>query len=1308
MDFFKPWTRSVGKGRMEIYPKFFVQNSEDLMVRSGDFYAFWDEARGEWSKDLDRLYKVIDKELDDYYDTHKQDFTDSVFVAHMWDADSGSVDKWKKYVTKQMHDNFRMLDDSIVFLNDPRDKKLYSSHRLNYPLENCQIPCYDKLMSTLYSEEDRMKLEWAIGAVVTGDAKKIQKFIVIDGIPGSGKSTVLLIIQQLFGGDEGYCAHIDSGKIASGYTFAFETISENPLVCYEDEAKLDKIAENTGLNSLVAHEPTTVNKKNKSQYATRFHCFIFLCSNNPVNITDSKSGLLRRLIDVEPTGETLDIDEYNRCMDGIKYELGGIAWHCREVYLNNKRAYDKYIPIRMLRSTNIVYSWMEENYTKLCEADGISLSQAWSSYKQFCDDCDIKFRLNRIQLSNELYGYFDDYIQDGYLDDGTHVKSFYTGFKKRKFKNVVKAPPKAKTTESWLKLDCTTSLFDTVFAECPAQYATQDDTCRPVQAWDDNKLYLKDIKTSRVHYVRPPLNLICIDFDLKNEKGEKDYILNLEAASKWPQTYAELSKGGAGIHLYYYYTGDVNMLAPIISENIEVKVFAGKCALRRKVSYCNDIEIATITSGLPMRKEEKKMIDMLSFRSQRQLMGFIVKQLRKETHADTHSSVSFIKKGLDDAYASGMPYCIPQDLRDAVYEFAKSSTNHSADCIKMWKAMKWESEEEDPADDIEESSDKPIAFFDIEVYPNLLLICWKTSDTKCQWMINPEPQAIDWLFSTYRLVGFNNRKYDNHILFARFMGYSIFECYKLSAQIVSSKKRDADKTCFFREAYNKSYTDIYDYSTKKQSLKKWEIELGLEHKEMDLDWNAEVSDEDIPKIIEYCCNDVEATEAVFYKTASDFKAREILADWAGTTVNTPTNTLTAKIIFGKDKNTSDSFIWRDLSKPVKGWSNEAHRKFLQEECGRFTEPFDNRSVIPYFPGYTFVDGKSLYRDFEVGEGGFVYAEPGMYVNVALIDVESMHPNSYIDELYSGVRYTRRFKQILDLRLCIKHGDFTTAREMFDGKLAKYLDEEDLADALSYALKIAINSVYGLTSAKFKNAFYNEKNIDNIVAKRGALFMIDLLYSVQEAGFTVAHIKTDSIKIPNATPEIIQMVMDIGHKYGYNFEHEATYEKMCLVNNAVYIARYLDAETCEQMYGYIPSKNKKKSGQWTATGTQFQVPYVFKSLFTHEDIEFQDLCETKSVTSAIYLDMDPDGEHDYQFVGRVGSFTPVKIGGGVLLRKASEDKYNSVTGTKGYRWLESSVAKTLDFDIIDEDYYISLAMDAKHAIEKYGDFEWFVA
>lgn len=369
-------------------------------------------------------------------------------------------------------------------------------------------------------------------------------------------------------------------------------------------------------------------------------------------------------------------------------------------------------------------------------------------------------------------------------------------------------------------------------------------------------------------------------------------------------------------------------------------------------------------------------------------------------------------------------------------------------------------------------------------------------------------------------------------------------------------------------------------------------------------------------------------------------------------------------------------------------------------------------VINSFPGYEFVDGKNMFRGDDLGKGGYVYAEPGMYGNVALLDVASMHPNSAIN-LNAFGDYTQNFKDILDTRIAIKRGNFEEAKHLFGGRLAPYLNDESSAAALAQALKIAINSVYGLTSANFDNPFRDVRNKNNIVALRGALFMRTLQDEIKKRGFKVAHIKTDSIKIPDATPEIIQFTLDFAKQYGYEFEHEATYDRMCLVNDAVYIARYATAEDCIEQYGYSPGDNKKKGGQWTATGTQFQIPYVFKKLFSKEDLEFDDLCETKSVTSTLYLDMNEDlgeDEHNYIFVGKIGRFCPIKPGcGGGILYREKEGKYYAATGTKGYRWLESEMVWELNkLDDIDEKHFIEMADTAKDAIQKHGDFEWFVS
>lgn len=380
-------------------------------------------------------------------------------------------------------------------------------------------------------------------------------------------------------------------------------------------------------------------------------------------------------------------------------------------------------------------------------------------------------------------------------------------------------------------------------------------------------------------------------------------------------------------------------------------------------------------------------------------------------------------------------------------------------------------------------------------------------------------------------------------------------------------------------------------------------------------------------------------------------------------------------------------------------------------------------IINAFPGYEFVDGKNIYRETDVGKGGYVYAEPGMYGNIALLDVASMHPHSAIN-LNAFGEYTQHFKDLVDARIAIKRKDFDKARKMFGGKLAPYLDDETTAKNLTQALKIAINSVYGLTSANFDNPFRDIRNKNNIIALRGALFMRTLQDEVQKRGFKVAHIKTDSIKIPDATPEIIEFVMDFGRQYGYEFEHEATYDRMCLVNDAVYIAKY-------------------DNGEWTATGTQFQIPYVFKKLFSKEDILFDDLCETKSVTSSLYLDMNenlpdvtslekelnkvlknsPGDEnlinnlkeeiakgHNYRFIGKVGRFCPIKPGcGGGLLMREKDGKYYSATGAKGYRWLEAEIVSSLGrTDDIDEGHFKEMADAAIDTIKKYGDYEWFVS
>lgn len=1327
------------------------------MIRGGDFYAIWIEEKGLWSTDEGDVIKLIDQELDKYYKENKSKFDSQVKILHMWDAESGIIDAWHKYCQKQMRDSFHMLDEQIIFSNYETKKEDYASKKLSYPLEDCDTAAYEKLMSTLYSEEERRKIEWAIGAIVSGDSKKIQKFLVLYGSAGTGKSTVLNIIQQLF---DGYYSVFDAKALGStSNSFALEAFKTNPLVAIQHDGDLSRIEDNTRLNSLVSHELMTVNEKFKSTYANRFKCFLFMGTNKPVRITDAKSGLIRRLIDVSPSGNKLDPIEYKSIIGKIKFELGGIAVHCRDVYLSDPEIYDDYIPISMMSASNDFYNFVLDSYFVFKKEDGTTLKAAWEMFKNYCEEAKIKYDIPQRVFKEELKNYFRDYKERHSTEDGSRVRSCYIGFRTEKFeeekKTMKKGQPKKKT---WLDLSDIPSVFDSACADVPAQYASSNET--PQKKWDEVHTRLSDLDTSRLHYAKVPENHIVIDFDIPDENGKKNFNVNRLEAEKWPQTYAELSKSGQGIHLHYIYTGDVSKLSRVYDDHIEIKIFNGKGSLRRKLTKCNDLPIATISSGLPL-KGENKMVNFEAIKNEKSIRTLVKRNLNKEIHPGTKPSIDFIYKILEDAYAQNVHYDI-SDMRNAVLAFAANSSHQSDYCIKLVNKMKFKSDE---ASESSPSIDDRIIFYDVEVFPNLFLVNWKLrgKNNPVVRMINPTPSEIEDLIK-FKLVGFNCRRYDNHILYARLMGYTNEQLYNLSQKIINiDKKHGGD--CMFGEAYNISYTDIYDFASagNKKSLKKLEIEMGIHHQELGLPWDQPVPEELWVKVAEYCDNDVIATEAAFDYLSADWTARQILADLAGMTVNDTTNSLTTKIIFGKERKPQGEFNYRDLSKPVKELDEETYR-FLKDTCPDMMETphGEHNSILPYFPGYRFDSGVSIYRGEEVGEGGYVYAEPGMYVNAALLDIVSMHPHSAIAECIFGPRFTKAFREIVEGRVSIKHEAWNEVNDMLEGKLAPYIQKvingELASKQLADALKTAINSVYGLTSASFPNAFKDPRNIDNLVAKRGALFMIELKYEVQKRGFKVAHIKTDSIKIPDATPEIINFVMGFGRRYGYTFEHEATYEKMCLVNDAVYIARYKDPEKCKELYGYIPGDNKKHGKEWTATGKQFAVPYLFKKLFSKEEVVFEDYCETfETKAGNLYLDFnegypnvtaleeelkrrifnakhvapndkkqklnplfanlsDEDVKneiakgHNYTFVGRIGNFVPVKDGtGGGVLYRGDKGKYFAASGTTGYRWKEAEVVRSLNKqDSISRAYHDNLLNKAVEAINEYCDFEWFVS
>jgi energy-coupling factor transporter ATP-binding protein EcfA2 len=555
---------------LELYPDFTIGRSKDLMVQGRTFYAIWDENKEVWSRDEYDVQRLVDEDLEQEAEKLKKKDGLSYQVKYLNSFGSNTWKQFRKFLA-HISDNSHPLDGKLIFEDSEVKKADYATRRLPYSLAEGTTEAWDELVGTLYPVAERAKIEWAIGSIVAGESKKIQKFIVFYGSHGTGKSTILNIIEKLF---EGYTTTFDGKALGSSNSaFATEMFKNNPLVAIQHDSDLSKIDDNTRLNSIISHEQMMMNEKYKPSYTSRSEALLFLGSNQPVKISDAKSGLIRRLIDVHPTGVKIPTRHYHRLMSQIEFELGAIAHKCLMTYLEmGKNYYNGYTPLEMMFQTDIFFNFVEAYYDVFKNPAGITLKQAYALYKEYCGETGIERPMPQYKMREELRNYFEEFKDRGELD-GQPVRNLFIGFTAEKFKE----PSKNGETVFKLVVDETESLLDKEFANQPAQLASPNGTM--YKKWSDVETRLLDIDTHKLHWVRVPEKRIVVDFDLKDLNGFKAVDRNLEAASAWPATYAELSKSGTGVHLHYDYSGDVGSLANSFSEGIEIKSFNGDASL---------------------------------------------------------------------------------------------------------------------------------------------------------------------------------------------------------------------------------------------------------------------------------------------------------------------------------------------------------------------------------------------------------------------------------------------------------------------------------------------------------------------------------------------------------------------------------------------------------------------------------------------------------------------------------------------------------------------------------------------------------
>ncbi len=124
-----------------------------------------------------------------------------------------------------------------------------------------------------------------------------------------------------------------------------------------------------------------------------------MATNRPVKITDAKFRIIRRLIDVKPSGNKIEPGRYQELMSRIPFELGAIAYRCLQAYKKmGKNYYSTYRPVDMMFKTDVFFNFVEDSYLIFDRQDGVTLKQAYDMYKIYCDEAQVDYKMAKYKF----------------------------------------------------------------------------------------------------------------------------------------------------------------------------------------------------------------------------------------------------------------------------------------------------------------------------------------------------------------------------------------------------------------------------------------------------------------------------------------------------------------------------------------------------------------------------------------------------------------------------------------------------------------------------------------------------------------------------------------------------------------------------------------------------------------------------------------------------------------------------------------------------------------------------------------------
>lgn len=592
--------------------------------------------------------------------------------------------------------------------------------------------------------------------------------------------------------------------------------------------------------------------------------------------------------------------------------------------------------------------------------------------------------------------------------------------------------------------------------------------------------------------------------------------------------------------------------------------------------------------------------------------------------------------------------------------------------------------------------------YDTEIFKNYFLAAFKHVKTGkiIKFETIPEKgiqfnnRKLSWILHNYTVVGFNNIKFDDIIIW---LAYDSQDTLKLKACVNDlifngMRKQDLEKKYDFK-CYPIKTIDLIEVAPLDGSLK---LYMGRLHskriQEMPTNHEAWLTFEEMEHTADYCINDLDGTEELMLFMKERLELRRAMSEKYGENLMSKSDAQMAEIVLTKEvkqlsgywpksPNFPEGFTFKYNAPAYLRYANPAMQKMLETikgidfrigETGRVTLPEELKTPVKI--------GNGIYR---LGIGGLHSSEEstGYKANnskrIIDRDVASYYPNIIVNlGLYPdnmGMYFLEAYKAIIAERLEAKK------KKIF---------------ATDKGLKIFINGASGKFSDPYSKMY--DPRLTIAVTLTGQLTLLMLVDIMESQGIPVISANTDGI-----------VMMPDADQYDKMNEWIAFWEKETNFITEETEYKYYNARDVNAYFATKMNGDVKVKGPYSEVGSQSgtQLDNNPQSLicsdaiknFLGKDIPIEEtIMNCKDITRFITLRNVKGGAHkDGNYLGKVVRWYFSK----------------DVTGTINYVMTNNKVADSdgarpcLDLpdtfpDDVDYDKYIKMTIDILYDVGYY--------